>query len=671
MKRVSRASSIEVALAQRVVWWCMLLIATPLALFAWWTYLQFPSRLAQLVPVDRVEVWHESLGNPVFTQSGLSDIVRTPPDLSQSSWLPVGLPYVQELGAAVDLPPDAPKHRVWLRIPIPPHDDGQGRLGLLGVRVMGGPWALWADGQLQQANLSDWRIQWNVPLRASVPLGAREVLLAVPYADPQGFAVGSLYLGPMDVVDTAWRERNLLHVDMPRLMAVVALLMMILSFHLALARPQEPNFKLLGFNGLLWSISSIQYFFDTTGQDTLSVWYGSAVDSSITWTVIMACIFAFEIEGIRAPRLRAGLVIYAAISTVLTLPLWDWQKNALIAQHYFNVLAFVIGLGVLGHHVWRRPRREGVAMFVALVLQLGLGVHTLENLTNQRNPDSFFSFPMGTMVLYLVFMYVMSRRAVSAINSAESHEQHLRQRLAEQERHLEQQHALLQHLEVHKRLTTQHETIMQDLHDRLGSNLTSALLQARSGALSPTETVLLLQDLTDELRHIGKSTAGDQRGLTHILAELRQRVQGRLAQGGIALEWAVDPELPAMASPQISQHLRAMLSEAIANVIKHAGATRIRLEAAQHGDRLLITITDNGRGFDPHSVEPGRGLPGMRQRAAALGAELRMEAADGGGCCWRLSLPMTSDGGAGPASAATTAGLTPGSASRIGALGAP
>jgi len=641
MKRAWQASFSKDALAQRIVWWSMLLIATPLALFAWWTYLQFPSRLAQLTPVEAVEVWHESLGQPVFTQETLRDIVRTPPDVSQARWQPATLPYVKELGAAVDLPPDASKFRIWLRIPLPPHEEGSGRLGLLGVRVMGGPWAIWADGQLQQANLSDWRIQWNVPLRTAVPLGARELLLAVPYADPQGFAVGSLYLGRMDVVDTAWRERNLLHFDMPRMMAFVAVLMMILSFHLAWSRPKEPYFKLLGFNGLVWSISCLQYFFDATGQDRLSVWFGSLVDSSITWTVVMACIFAFEIENIRVPRLRAGLVIYAAVSTVLTLPLWDWQKNALIAMNYFNVFAFVVCLVTLGVHVWRHPRREGIALFLALFTLLALGVHTLENLTNQRNPDSFFSFPMGTLVLYLVFMYVMSRRAIGALDAAERHEHELLRRLNAQERHLAEQHARLQQLEVQRHLATQHETIMQDLHDRLGSNLTSALLQARTGALTPTDTLLLLQDLADELRHMGKSTAADQRGLNEVLAELRQRVQHRLGHGGIELVWDVDPALPSMAGRETSQHLRALLSEAIANVIKHAQATQIRLEARAEGDAVVIAVTDNGRGFEPESAEFGRGLPGMRQRAETLGATLSIESAAQKGCQWMLRLPVS------------------------------
>lgn len=645
MKRARLVSSSDEHLSylqlQRLVWWLVMLVALPMVLFAWWTYLQFPSRLAQLTRIERVEVWHEDLGKAVFQQDTLSALVRTPPDWSRAQWQSINLPYFKELGAAIDLPPDAPKRRVWVRIPIPEQDQGQGRLGLLGLRVQGGPWTFWADGKLQQANLSDWRIQWNVPLRLAVPLGVREVMLAVPYAEPQGFSVGSILVGPMDRVESAWLERNLLHLELPRIMAVVALLLALLTFQLARARPQEPIFRLLGANALVWNVTCIQWFFDPTGQDTLSVWYGSVVDSSITWTVVLSIVFALEYERVQVPRLKVALVGYAALSTLLTLPLWDWQKNALIAQHYFNVLVFLLGLGVLGWHVVRHPRREGWALLIAFVLLVGLAMHTLTNLTSQTDPDSFYSFPLGTLLLYLAFTYVMGRRTVAALETSERHEQVLRDRLIEQEKHLAEQHTLLQRLEVERRLMGQHETIMQDLHDRLGSNLTSALLQARIGGLTPTDTVLLLQDLTDELRHIGKSTSQDQRGLSGILAELRQRVQHRLEQGGIELVWDVDPLLPAMASPQISQHLRALLSEAIANVIKHAHATQIRLEAAQQGDKVVITITDNGQGFDPDAVDPGRGLPGMRQRAAALSASLRIENLPAGGCRWQLTLPVT------------------------------
>lgn len=639
MKRVGLVFSPDLAQARRLLWWAVGLVGLPLALFSWWVILQAPVRLDELTRVQGVEVWHESVGPVVFDQPGVTELVQRAPDWQRMQWSPTQLPSFIELGTSVDLPPDAPKMRAWFRIPIPLEGSTHGRLALLGLRVQGGPWAIWADGQLIQANLADWRIQWNVPLRVTLPLGTREVLLAVPYAQPLGYSVGSLFVGPVDTVDSAWQERNFLYQELPRLMAFVALLLMLVSFHLAWSRPKEPMFALLGFNALVWSISCLQYAYDVTGQDELTVWFASAVDSSITWVVVLACIFAFEMERLAVPRLRIVMLLYAGVSTVFTLPLWSWEKNALIFQQYINVVLYVTGQAVLTWHLWRKPSREGIVMLLALTVQLVLGIHTLENLSNQTNPDSFYSYPISTMVLYLAFMYAMSRRTVAALDTAEHHEGVLRARLAEQEQRLAAQHAQLQQLEVQRSLAHQHDTIMQDLHDRLGSNLTSALLQARTGALDPQETVLLLQDLTDELRHIGKSQADDQRGLNEVLAELRQRVQHRLAHGGIQLVWDVDPALPPLSGKQTAQHLRALLSEAIANAIKHAGARHITVQASQGQGGVHIAVSDDGQGFDPQATEHGRGLPGMRRRAEEMGASLHLHSHPGQGSRVELVFP--------------------------------
>jgi len=628
-----------------MMWWAVALVALPLAFFVVWVVIQAPPSLPQLERVTQVHVWQEPLGTPLFDAPTLPSLVQRPPDLSKARWEAISLPHGLPLAASVELPPNAPKFRAWYRISLPPaavvHPASQGRLALFGNRILGGPWALWVDGHLQQANLADWRIQWNVPLRAALPLGAREVLLAVPYAQPQGYAVSSLFVGPADEVDKAWRERNLWHQDAPRLTAFIALMLLLVALYLAVRRRSEPVFALLAVNALYWAVTSLQYIHDPTGQDDLSRWFGFAVDASVNWTIVLGCLFAFEFEGIRVPRFRALMLIYAVASTGLTLPLWNWNQYGLVAQHWINVLMYLAGLGVLGFHVFRKPRREGVALLLALVAQLALGLHTLTHLTNQTDPDQVFAYPLGVLLLYLAFMYAISRRTVGALETAERHEQELRQRLSEQEQHLAEQHARLQQLEVQRHLTTQHDTIMQDLHDRLGSNLTSALLQARTGVLTPTDTLLLLQDLADELRHMSKSTAADQRGLNEVLAELRQRVQHRLGHGGIKLVWEVDPALPAVAGRETSQHLRALLSEAIANVIKHAQATQIRLEAHAQGDAVLIAVTDNGQGFDPDSAEFGRGLPGMRQRAEILGATLNIESAAQKGCRWVLRLPIS------------------------------
>jgi signal transduction histidine kinase len=644
MKHAWLASSIDVRGVWRWQLWMIGLFVVPLAGLVFYAVLQAPSRMDELVRPSETDLWVEPLGAQRFSVEYVGILSSQAPDWSSAQWQPVNLPHGVELGASIDLPADAPKARAWFRVRVPSSllgaEAAPGALGVLGLRVMGGgPWSLWVNGQLQHANLSDWRIQWNRPLRAVLPLGTREFFIAVPHAQVQGYAMGSLLLGPVDKVDSAWMERNFWMSDAPKVAAVLAGLLVVVSLHLAISRRQEPVFALFSVNALLWMLSATQWLFDFTGEDTLSVWYGSVVDSSITWSIVFTCIFVWEYQGIAVPRLRIAMLVYAAVMTLITLPVWDWGKNALIAQHTINMLVFMLGMLVLGRHLYRSPRREGVVLLLMMLVQLPLGAHTLLYLTSQKSPDQIYTFPFAVLLLYGAFTYAISRRTLLALNAAEDHEVLLRTQLDEQERRLAQQHAALQRLEIERRLDTQRETIMQDLHDRLGSNLTSALLQARKGGLSPNETVLLLQDLADELRHIGASATQASRNLNELLAELRQRVQNRLTHGGIYLIWDVDTSLGLVLEAPAAQHVLAMLSEAIANVIKHAEATQIRLVARVSGHAVVIRIIDNGRGFDARAVASGRGLPGMRNRALAIGATLEMGAATPHGSCWTLVLP--------------------------------
>jgi signal transduction histidine kinase len=78
--------------------------------------------------------------------------------------------------------------------------------------------------------------------------------------------------------------------------------------------------------------------------------------------------------------------------------------------------------------------------------------------------------------------------------------------------------------------------------------------------------------------------------------------------------------------------------EALANVAKHADATAVRV-TLQLGARITqLSVQDDGRGFDPEHPERGDGPPGsglqiMRERAVAMGGELRIRSAPGSGTC--------------------------------------
>jgi signal transduction histidine kinase len=71
--------------------------------------------------------------------------------------------------------------------------------------------------------------------------------------------------------------------------------------------------------------------------------------------------------------------------------------------------------------------------------------------------------------------------------------------------------------------------------------------------------------------------------------------------------------------------------EALNNVTKHSGASRVFLSAIQTGDRLTLTVRDTGVGFDPALDVAGIGLASMRERLRIVGGTLSVRSRPGRG----------------------------------------
>ncbi|MDY7574419.1 ATP-binding protein [Actimicrobium sp. CCI2.3] len=85
-----------------------------------------------------------------------------------------------------------------------------------------------------------------------------------------------------------------------------------------------------------------------------------------------------------------------------------------------------------------------------------------------------------------------------------------------------------------------------------------------------------------------------------------------------------------------------LVQEALSNVVKHAQATlaSVRLSSSEDGNLLCISVTDNGKGFDPATVNSGIGLVGMRERADGAGGRIEIGRATGGGTRIGIELPV-------------------------------
>jgi signal transduction histidine kinase len=143
-----------------------------------------------------------------------------------------------------------------------------------------------------------------------------------------------------------------------------------------------------------------------------------------------------------------------------------------------------------------------------------------------------------------------------------------------------------------------------------------------------------------------------------ILSELRELAQGIhpsvLTDAGI-LEAVEDrcARLPLEVTLETSEGLRArrfgdniegaayfFVTESLANVLKHADATRTTISLTYDDGRLQLGVADDGRGFDPDTVLDG-GLLGLRDRIRALGGTVTVASAPGGGTRISASLPVS------------------------------
>ncbi|GAA0899285.1 hypothetical protein GCM10009558_110770 [Virgisporangium aurantiacum] len=187
--------------------------------------------------------------------------------------------------------------------------------------------------------------------------------------------------------------------------------------------------------------------------------------------------------------------------------------------------------------------------------------------------------------------------------------------------------------------------IERDLHDGMQARLVAVAIQLglaqRQRDTDP--------DTANEL--VERAHAGVEHALTALREVVRSIYPPILADRGLAeAVRALADESPVPVRTSIGALVRPpaavesaayfVAAEALTNVVKHSGATEVTLTLDQGGDRLVLEVTDNGRGgADPAA---GTGLGGMADRPAALDGRMTLRSPSGGPTTLRVELPCAS-----------------------------
>jgi PAS domain S-box-containing protein len=193
------------------------------------------------------------------------------------------------------------------------------------------------------------------------------------------------------------------------------------------------------------------------------------------------------------------------------------------------------------------------------------------------------------------------------------------------------------------------QQLARELHDRFGQSLTALNLNlAIIERLLPADPdPALLQRLADSVglveetaRHIRDVMADlrppvlDDYGLVAALRWYGEKFEQRT---GIAVTVSGDPLLPRLPQ-EVEIAVFRIMQEALNNTARYARAGEITMQVAPQGEQVAVTIADDGVGFDLEQVLANEerehwGVLTMQERAAAVGAELAIDSAPGGGTC--------------------------------------
>jgi signal transduction histidine kinase len=229
----------------------------------------------------------------------------------------------------------------------------------------------------------------------------------------------------------------------------------------------------------------------------------------------------------------------------------------------------------------------------------------------------------------------------------------LRRQVAERSRQLEIQIRERQRVERRREIEQERARIAQDLHDDIGASLTH---------------IALLSELTQKnfdkplhaKGHLDQifNTAGTViRSLDEIvwtvnpkndtldlfIAYLCTYMPDYLWSVGIRCRLDLPVDVPAMPLPsEVAHHLYLVVKETLHNVVKHADATEVWLRLKLEAGIIMLTIEDNGRGFQTDNTPEvdANGLGNLNRRAGEIGGRCELRSEPGKGTAITFTVPL-------------------------------
>jgi two-component system sensor histidine kinase UhpB len=190
--------------------------------------------------------------------------------------------------------------------------------------------------------------------------------------------------------------------------------------------------------------------------------------------------------------------------------------------------------------------------------------------------------------------------------------------------------------------------ISNELHDNVSQLLGATKLYIDMACQNEKNRLPLLQESKNilntaitEIRNLSHSLQAVYMQQTDLQQEIDNIIMNLKKQNTFQLTTAVSlQECNNELTHEIQHNLVRIIQEQVNNISKYAAAKKVFIGVGKTGNRLHLTIKDDGVGFDPEKAKRGLGLSNILNRVHRLNGTCNIKAAPGEGCHWDIAIPV-------------------------------
>jgi two-component system sensor histidine kinase UhpB len=473
---------------------------------------------------------------------------------------------------------------------------------------------------------------YEVPTNLLVE-GANQFQLIVVRSCCSSF-VNAVFAGPLPLMRPISDAARWFRIDLAWIIiATSALLGLIAASMLTLDRNRAFIWSVVACS--LTVIVGTSFYLDTGSFISASwrIWYGHILGALLGYLSFLSLVNAWT----GGPRwiYRAALIVgaFCAIVTAALVP-FQSHDHVLLTSRVFVIMVLIgavvgVWLLLLAYVQTREMTRYWQAS-ILLITSAAAIVDFIYALQYRVQPIYFV--PFSNLILTAAIGFALTQRGARLYQEAEAANLTLAQRIEAKETELIAAAAALRIQAAETTIQAERARIMRDMHDGMGGQLLSLLVQTRDPDTSRAELEETVEAAIGDLRLLIDSLDSVGDSLDVALAVFRDRLEPRLRSTGIEIKWHNNLAIPTSGHPpSMILNVYRILQEAMANCVRHAEAGEIIFSIAQSqsSDKIEIVVHDNGKGISADAIM-GRGLANMRRRATEIGGELVMNSSPDG-----------------------------------------